>query len=143
MSWGIFTDKEIKPSDNDVNNSLGLVKPLWDDIVRFVEDNYDVQGEFKYYGKNFGWALRYRKSGRVLIALYPGDGEYTTQIILNEEQVENALSSEISPDTRKIIVETRKIREGKWIYLTVPTTSLDDIEHLMHARLTSKKKILK
>lgn len=135
MSWGVFTDKEIKPSDNDINQCLGQVKPLWDKITCFVEDNYNVHGEFKFYGKNLGWAYRYKKSGRVLIALYPGDGEYTVQIILNEEQTENALSKDISTETRKKIVESRKFREGKWVYVTVPTTCLKDIKSLIIARL--------
>jgi len=135
MSRGVFADKEIKPSDNDIDQCLGQVKPLWDNITCFVEDKYNVQGEFKFYGKNLGWAYRYKKSGRVLIALYPGDGEYTVQIILNEEQVNNALSTDISTETRKIIAESRKFREGKWVYVTVPTTRLEDIKSLIISRL--------
>jgi hypothetical protein len=135
MSRGVFADKEIKPSDNDIDQCLGQVKPLWDNLTCFVTDKYNVQGEFKFYGKNLGWALRYKKSGRVLIALYPGDGEYTVQIILNEEQVKNALSTDISTETRKIIAESRKFREGKWVYVTVPTTRLEDIKSLIISRL--------
>jgi hypothetical protein len=134
MSWGVFTDKELKPSDNDIDQCLRQVKPLWDNVTCFVEDEYNVQGEFKFYGKNLGWALRYKKSGRVLIALYPGDGEYTVQIILNEEQIENALSKDMSIETRRIIVEARKFREGKWVYVKVPTTSLEDIKSLIISR---------
>jgi len=134
MSRGVFADKEIKPSDKAIDQCLGEVKPLWDNITCFVEDNYNVHGEFKFYGKNLGWALRYKKSGRVLIALYPGDGEYTVQIILNDEQTENALSTDISTETRKIIGESRKFREGKWVYVTVPTTCLEDIKSLIIAR---------
>ena len=135
MSWGVFTDKEIKPSDNDVYQCLGQVKTLWDNITRFVEDRYDVQGEFKFYGKNLGWALRYKKSGRVLIALYPGDGEYTAQIILNKKQIEEVLKLDIRTKTRELIEQTTMIREGKWLYLkVVEETSLDEIKTLITAR---------
>ncbi len=135
MSWGVFTDKEIKPSDNEVYQSLGPAKPLWDSIKRFVEDNYGVQGEFIFYGKNFGWALRYRKSGRVLLALYPGAEEYTVQIILNKEQIEDVLKSDIKSETRELIGRTTMIREGKWLYLKVDEPkSLDEIKIMIAAR---------
>lgn len=135
MSWGVFTNKEIKPSDKNVYQSLGEVKPLWDNIISFVEEKYGVDGEFKFYGKNFGWALRYKKSGRVLIALYPGNEEYTVQIILNKHQIEEALESDISMETRELIARTTMIREGKWLYLKVDEENkLDEIKTLIIAR---------
>lgn len=135
MSWGVFTDKEIKPSDKHVYQSLGEVKPLWDNIISFVEEKYRVNGEFIFYGKNFGWALRYRKSGRVLIALYPGKEEYTVQIILNKNQIEEVLTSDISIETREMIERTTMIREGKWLYLNVnEEKDLDEIKTLIIAR---------
>lgn len=135
MSWGVFTDKEIKPSDKNVYQSLGDVKPLWDNIISFVEEKYQVNGEFKFYGKNFGWALRYKKSGRVLIALYPGNEEYTVQIILNKHQIEEVLALDISMETREMIERTTMIREGKWLYLKVDEENkLDEIKTLIIAR---------
>ena len=135
MSWGVFTDKEIKPSDKHVYQSLGGVKPLWDTIVSFVEEKYGVNGEFIFYGKNFGWALRYRKSGRVLIALYPGNEEYTVQIILNKNQIEEVMESNITLETRELIERTTMIREGKWLYLKVDKEGdLDEIKTLITAR---------
>ncbi|UTB32168.1 MAG: DUF3788 domain-containing protein [Methanobacterium sp. ERen5] len=135
MSWGVFTDKEIKPSDKHVYQSLGGVKPLWDTIVSFVEAKYGVDGEFIFYGKNFGWALRYRKSGRVLIALYPGNEEYTVQIILNKTQIEEVLESNITLETRELIKRTTMIREGTWLYLKVDEErDLDEIKTLIIAR---------
>jgi hypothetical protein len=135
MSWGVFTNKEIKPSNNDIYQCLGQVKTLWDNITRFVEDKYNVQGELKFYGKNLGWAFRYKKSGRVLIALYPGDGEYTAQLILNKEQIEEVLKLDIRTKTRELIEQTTMIREGKWLYIkVVEETSLDEIKTLIKAR---------
>jgi hypothetical protein len=135
MSWGVFTDKEIKPSDKHVYQSLGEVKPLWDSVISFIEEKYGVNGEFIFYGKNFGWALRYRKSGRVLIALYPGNEEYTVQIILNKHQIEEVLESGITVETRELIERTTMIREGKWLYLKVDEEkNLDEIKTLIIAR---------
>jgi hypothetical protein len=79
--------------------------------------------------------LRYRKSGRVLIALYPGNEEYTVQIILNKNQIEEVLESNITVETRGMIERTTMIREGKWLYLTVDEErDLDEIKTLIIAR---------
>jgi hypothetical protein len=135
MSKGIFTDKNHEPTEEEIFDAISSATPLWDSLISFIETNYKIKGEFKFYGKNFGWALRYRKSGRVLISIYPGKDEFVVQIILNGEEVEKALQLDITPETRKIIVENPPIREGKWIYLKItPDTSLADIKNLILVR---------
>ena len=140
MSKGIFTDKSHEPTEKEVFEFISSAKPLWDSLISFIENNYKIKGEFKFYGKNFGWALRYRKSGKVLISIYPGKDEFMVQIILNGKEVENALKLDITPETKKIIIEKPPIHEGKWIYLKVtPNTSLTDIESLIFVRSPIKK----
>jgi hypothetical protein len=140
MSKGIFTDKSHKPSAKEVLMNISDAKPLWDDLNSYIEDNYKIKGEYKFYGKNFGWALRYRKSGRVLISLYPGKDEFMIQIILNAKEVESALELDITEETRKIITSTSQIHEGKWIYLQVtPNNSLNDIKNLILVRSPLKQ----
>jgi hypothetical protein len=140
MSKGIFTNKMHEPSKKEIFEALSSVKPLWDELISFIEDNYKITGEFKFYGKNFGWALRYRKSSRVLISMYPGDNEFMVQIILNCKEVEKALKLDLASGTEKIIEETTPIREGKWLYLKVtPDTDLTDIKNLISVRFPIKK----
>jgi hypothetical protein len=135
MSKGVFTDKTHRPTETEVIEAISTVKTLWNNLTSFIEDNYKIAGEYKFYGKNFGWALRYRKSGRVLISLYPGKDEFMVQIILNGGEVEKALKLDLTPDTRKIIEETAPIREGKWIYLNVnPEKDVNDIKNLISVR---------
>jgi len=62
------------------------------------------------------------------------------QIILNGEEVINALKSDLSPETREIIENKELIREGRWIYLKVtPKTGLSDIKDLILVRSHLKK----
>ncbi len=135
MSKGTFTDKMHEPAEEEIFETLSAVKPLWDELISFIEDNYKITGEFKFYGKNFGWAIRYRKFGRVLISMYPGNNEFMVQIILNGKEVQNALKLDLASGTEKIIEETNPIREGKWFYLKVtPDMDLTDIENLISVR---------
>ena len=62
------------------------------------------------------------------------------QIILNRAEVDNALNLDITPETKKIIIEKPPIREGKWIYMTVSSNgSLTDIQSLILVRSPLKK----
>ena len=106
MSKGIFTDKNHKPTEEEVCKSISTTKPLWNNLISFIESNYKIKGEFKFYGKNFGWALRYRKSGKVLISIYPREDEFMVQIILNGKEVENALKLDISQNEENYHRET-------------------------------------
>jgi len=135
MSKGAFTDKNHKPSENEVYDVITLSRHLWNNLIDFIGDNYNIKGEFKFYGKNFGWALRYRKSGKVLTSLYPRKEGFMVQIILNGDEIKEALKLDMNLETRKIINETVPIREGKWIYLEVgPDTRLNDIKKLIQIR---------
>ena len=69
------------------------------------------------------------------IALYPGNEEYTVQIILNKTQIEEVMESNITLETRELIERTTMIREGKWLYLKVDKEGdLDEIKTLITAR---------
>lgn len=142
MSKGSFTDKNHEPSEDEICEALASVKPLWNDLREFIEDNYKISGELKFYGKNFGWALRYRKSGRVLVSMYPGINEFTVQIILNGKEVGKAMELDLEADTMKVIENTEPIREGKWIYINVTSeTGLRDVEDLISVRSPIKRSV--
>src|SRR5271157_2788915 len=64
MSWGIFIDKNYKPTIEDTYNTLSISKPLFVYLVNYIESNFKTHYELKFYGKNYGWALRFNKSGK-------------------------------------------------------------------------------
>ena len=101
MSKGTFTNKNHKPTESEIFDVIALYRPLWDNLTDFIVDNYNIKGEFKFYGKNFGWALRYRKSGRVLISLYPGKKGFMIQIILNGDEIKKALKLDLDQKQEK------------------------------------------
>ncbi len=135
MSFGIFTDKNFKPTIDDIHNALSISKPLFEYLVNYIECNFKTHSELKFYGKNYGWALRFNRSGKSLIALYPGKDEFTAQIILNDKQVLEALNSDISEKAKNIIEKTPEIYEGKWIFIKVNSEVIvKDVEKLILIR---------
>ncbi len=141
MPKGLFTDRKVKPDYQEISTALSGIKPAWDELINYIDSTYKIKGEYKFYGKNFGWALRFNKSGKSLIALYPSDNAFTAQIILNAEQVKEALLIIKNGQIIKTIRETTYIIEGKWIYIKMSDISLlDDIKNLIRIRASIKKK---
>jgi hypothetical protein len=82
--------------------SVRSKRPLWERLTQFIEENYRVKRDFAFYGKNYGWALRFRSGGRALAAFYPGTGSFTVQIIIGQAQLEEALQLRLGAKVRSI-----------------------------------------
>ena len=139
MSKGYFTNKTDKPEEKDIKNIIGLSHNKWVSLIHHLQDELKLKGEFKFYGVNYGWALRFNKSGKSVIALYPGKDSFTIQIILDKMQVKYALLENINPEIKTIIKETESIHEGKWIYIRIDEfMDLTDVINLIDIRIKIK-----
>jgi len=139
MSKGYFTDKNAKPDDSGIGNILGEARRPWMVLTGHLTEELKMKGEYKFYGVNYGWALRFSKSGKSIIALYPGKEGFMVQIILNKNQVEAALSQVTGHKLLQLVRDTESIHEGKWIYFPVEaTTALQDVFTLVDIRLKVK-----
>lgn len=119
MSVGAFTDKQCPPSTQDFQASVGSKAPLWKDLANHGEEACGKPGEWKFYGKNYGWAMRFRKSGKAFLSLYPGVEALTVQIILTEEQVEQARALRLPRSVREIVEVAHPYPEGRWLFVPV------------------------
>lgn len=95
---------------------------------RFIADNYRIQQDLGSYGKNYGWALRFRKGGKALLSLYPGKEDFTIQTILGEAQVEEVMGLALGQNVRKAIEDAHPYPEGRWLFIKV--ASKHDLEHV-------------
>ncbi len=136
MSIGIFTDKTCKPSVDDMFEAVSTSKANLKALLGIIEKEFKAKSEFKFYGKNYGWALNFKKSGKSLISIYPGDNMFTVQIILDKVQAAEAINANIAESIKTIISGTEEICEGKWIYIKIgPTSEVSDIETLLKIRM--------
>lgn len=135
MSIGIFLDKEHPPTPTEVLDTLGAKKELWQQLTRFIADNYPIPGEWKFGGKNYGWHIWYRKSGKTLVTLYPAPKSFTAQIVLGKEQVAQALTLRLGKNVATILNETPQLHDGRWLFIKVKTAQdLRDIEKLLQIK---------
>jgi len=131
MSIGYFLDKTHQPSPQELEETLGSTYPLWKRLLQFIEDNYQMPGEWSFGGKNYGWNIWYRKSGKSLVSLFPHQNSFVAQVVLGRDQLEKALQLDLGEKVGKMVRETPMLHDGKWLFIPVATaTDASDIERL-------------
>jgi hypothetical protein len=135
MTTGYFVDKENPPSPQALAEALGSRLPLWEQMTRFLADNYQLAGEWSYGGKNYGWNLWYRKGGKSLIALFPQQGYWVAQVILGRNEVAQALTLKLGKNVGTTLAETPQLHDGRWLFIRVKTAKdVKDIALLLQIK---------
>jgi len=144
MSFERMLDKEHAPTKEDIIDYLGKdAEEAWNDIVSFLQDNYNFDPETVFGGKKYGWEVRYRRSGKSLCTLHPEKGAFTVLIVLGKKEVEQALDrlNEFSPYVSNIITGAKQYHDGRWLWLRVLNKrSTDDIKRLLQIKKKPQKK---
>jgi hypothetical protein len=139
MSKSAFVNKLELPDELSVKNIIGKAYSGWKILTDYLSGDLSLKNEWKFYGINYGWALRYTKSGRSVVALYPDIEMFTIQIILNQAQEANVISEITNVDLLNTIAKTESIHEGKWVYFSIRENYLlSDIYKLIQIRVTIK-----
>jgi hypothetical protein len=132
MPVGAFVEKQHQPTMREVFASIGSKKGLWENLERFVAENYQSKRDFAFYGKNYGWALRFRKAGKALLSMYPGEGSFTAQIVLGETPAKKASSLRLGRNARNVLGRAHQFPEGRWLFIRVSSKQdLRDIQQLL------------
>jgi len=141
MAVGGFLDKNHQPTMEEIQASLSSKRELWDELIRFVTENYRAKSDFALYGVNYGWAMRFRKGGKALLSLYPGKETFVAQIVLGETPAKKASGFKLGSNVRKVLENTRQLADGRWLFIRVNSrTDVGDIKNLLVLRSESVKK---
>jgi hypothetical protein len=55
----VFSDKEVKPTDEIIFSIIGDKKKLWQSIMGYISDNYkDMTGSWNYYNDGKQWLFK-------------------------------------------------------------------------------------
>jgi len=66
MSKGLFIDKGHEPTTRQILEAVGTKHPDGEALCGYLSEDLRASTELKFYGKNFGRTLRFRKGGRAL-----------------------------------------------------------------------------
>lgn len=141
MSIGWFTDRKVRPTENEVETSLGAALPNWKLLQTNLHEHYAVQEELKYcYGRKYGWAYQFRRKGKLLVALYPNKDRFVVQIIVSRENLEDATGLHLHSSALEAIESATEYSEGKWLFISVKDANdLKDIMELVEIKSSARK----
>ncbi len=119
MSIGIFTDKKCPPTIAQVFEAIGPKRSAWEKLTWFIQEEFGAREEFRFYGRNYGWALRFRKSGKALASLYPAEKSFVVQVVLGAANVKQARGLHIGKHIQQIIDQANAYPEGRWLFIPI------------------------
>lgn len=136
-------DDASQPTEDEIEAFIGQPgAESWRAVKRFVEDNYAIPPETIFYGKKYGWTVRYRKSGRTLCSLFPENGAFTALIVLGRNESANVLTmrDELSANVSELLGTTAQLHDGRWLWIRVSTTmDVDDVTTLLTIKKRPKR----
>ena len=133
MEFVRLLDEDHEPSEEEILAAIGA-GDLWLDLKEYIDQSYDFVPELIFYGKKYGWTIRYRKSGKTLISLFPEQGAFTALIVLGKKEGEKAAErlDELSPATRKLMRSVKQLHDGKWLWIRIlEPTHVEDVKRLL------------
>lgn len=132
MSIGAFVDKKHRPTTKEMLASIGPKGMLWERLAQFVADNYRAKDDMAFYGKNYGWAVRYRAGGKALVSMYPGNGDFSVQIVLSRAAAKEAVSLKLGKNVKSVLESAHEFPEGRWLFVKMQSEKdLDDVQELL------------
>jgi hypothetical protein len=135
-------DKKQKPNKEVILKTIGkTAKAAWNHLQKFIEENYNLTPETAFYGSNYGWVIRYRKSGKTLCCFFPEEGAFSVLIVLGKKEAEKVLEvlDEFNKNTKEIILNTPQLHDGRWLWIRIFKT--DEIEDIMNLIKIKRKPI--
>lgn len=144
QSFRRMFDGSTKPSDEDIKNFIEDEQALkaWMKIQEYLESRYNLNTEMRFYGNNYGWLVRYRKSGKTVCSLFPEKGGFSFLIVFGKKEIDRFIERE-SEFTRPIIeifYQTNQLHDGKWLWIRVTDMNFyEDIKQLLAIKRKPKK----
>ena len=133
MVYDRMLNQDQPPSEEEILATIGEAK-AWQDLRDYLAQAYDFEPELVFYGKKYGWTIRYRKSGKTLCSLFPEHGAFTVLVVLGKHEATKAIDflDELSPGVQEVIGGTKQLRDGRWLWVRVRQPShVHDVKRLL------------
>jgi hypothetical protein len=133
MEFSRMLNEDQDPSEEEILTTIGNTD-LWLNLKKYIDQSYDIIPEKVFYGKKYGWTIRYRKSGKTLCSLFPEHGAFTTLVVLGKKEGGKAsqIFDDLTPSTRQLFGSTKQLHDGKWLWIRVHQPDhVEDIKRLL------------
>lgn len=133
MPTGAFLDPAGPPTRTELQAVLGSSIDAWDALAAWVESTYGVAGEPIHFGRDSGWSIRFRRSGRSLLTLTPmADGSVRALVVIGPSAWARVADVELSAEVRSAWDAARPYPDGRWLWLPLTRAAVvEDVERLV------------
>jgi hypothetical protein len=127
MDTSIFLNKDKKPSETDLKKALGNNYETWVSIKDYVFKN--CTGTFEEWNfSKYGWNYRIKDKKRAIIYMMPFENFFRVSFVLGEKASTEAMNSNLTTDTKKIISSAKVYAEGRGVIMYVKNkTDFNDV----------------
>lgn len=140
MPVNYFVNREIEPSDRDLEVALGSSYYLFERIFKYLVDTYgNIYPEWKRYSKKTGWQLKILKGKRNIMFVVPFEGSFLVYFVFGDKAVDQVLQSNLSDEIKTELQNAKKYMEGRGIEISITedTTSVEHIIKLIEIKLNN------
>jgi hypothetical protein len=98
-----------------------------------------------FFTKKYGWAIRYRKSGRTMSYFFPEQGAYSALLILGKKEAEEVeiMIEKLNEQVKSVFKNTEQLHDGRWLWIRILKKSdLNSLKVLLNAKRKPKKEKL-
>ena len=135
-------NQDYEPTEKQMIKLLGKKATLWSDLRAYLANHYpECVPVFQIEGKDKSYTIRYRKSGKTLVTLYPASKSLTVLVVLGKkevdkiEQFENKLSKKICD----LFHNVKQYHDGRWLWIKPSTKKdIESIKMLLNAKRRPK-----
>jgi hypothetical protein len=137
MSVSIFNNKLREPDDKLLADGLLDSKKYLDRICDFIRRVYtDLNPEWKYYGKNYGWLLKLLHKNRNVMFVVPYNGYFRVVFTFGDKAVSDVIASKLPKKIKDELVNARKYAEGRSVNFDVKSDEhMESILELVRIKL--------
>lgn len=117
-----FTEREHRPSAEDIATVLDRTAPHWDALrAHIATDHAPVEEDWKYSGKSYGWALQLKQKRRAIIYLSPRERFFLAAFALGEQAAHVAGADTHLAPLRDVIATAPRYAEGRAVRFPIRT----------------------
>lgn len=128
MEYQRIYQKDPLPKYTELRRFIGKAILPFDEIITFLDKNYDFQREIYFGGKNFGVMVRYRKNGKTLIQIFPEKDGFEIVLIYGkkEREIFESRKKEFPKYLTKIYDNTKEYHDGKWMLIRIENSKYNN-----------------
>jgi len=130
VALGAFSDKTHRPSDGDLQSTLGTTYSAWTHLIDLVTKRLPgITPLWGFTSNSTGWGLRLRIQERVILYMTPCQGHFLVSFALGERAVAQALAARLPKALVSAIQAAPRYAEGRG--LRVPVKSIKQVRSLV------------